>query len=816
MSRIRGPLDLDALRTALTDVMGRHEALRTRFETVDGEPYQRIVPAAEAVPGFRTADCPEEELAARVGEARRRPFDLAVDLPLRADVLRLGPEDTVVALVLHHIATDEWSDRPFLADLNRAYADRAAGREPEWAALPVQYADYTLWQERLLAEAGERQLAHWARTLRGMPEEIPLPLDRPGAARTTGRSAVVRTALPQASAAALRELAATRQVSMFMLFQAATAALLHRLGAGDDIPLGAPIAGRTDSALDDLVGFFVNTLVLRTDVSGDPSFAELLGRVKEAALAAFEHQDVPFDRVVEAVNPARLADRNPLFQVMLGYHHRPDGDPDLFGLPTRWLDTDTGAAKFDLDFTVVDHGPGREMTLLLEYAADLTDAGTAALLARRLVGLLEQVCADPWRTVGSLRVLTGEEEAAAARWNATDRPLERRSVPEILDDVVRTTPGAPALAAGGERLTFRELAGRADAVARLLAERGAGPETVVGLALPRRLMVPAILGVLRSGAAYLPLDPGHPAARLEFMLRDAGALCVLSTADLARGLPGGCGPVLLDEAPSAGGTDRADRADRTHKDGGTAPRPADGQRAAGGDPGDPGDPQGGVPVRPAPSSAAYVIFTSGSTGTPKGVVGTHRGLSNLFAAHRDDLIGPAERAAGRAGLRAVHAASFSFDGSWEPLLWLLAGHELHVADEAVMADPAALLAYVAAERIDFLDVTPTYLRELIHHGFLAPGSPVPGVIAVGGEATPAPLWERLCGLPGVRAHDLYGPTECAVDAYGRHGPGPDGSAPGPPRSTTSAPMSWTGRCGRCRLGWRANCTWRARGWPAAT
>ncbi|MFI9612826.1 amino acid adenylation domain-containing protein [Streptomyces sp. NPDC052023] len=731
--RVRGALDLDALRAALRDVTSRHEALRTRFVTEDGEPYQWIAPPGAVEPGVRVTDCAEEELAARIEAAQRRPFDLSAELPVRAEVLRLGAEDHVVALVLHHITTDEWSDRPFLTDLNRAYAARAAGEQPDEAPLPVQYADYTLWQERLLADVGDAQLAYWTRTLRDLPEEIPLPLDRPGAARTTGRGATVRRDLPDATAAALRELAAGHQVSMFMLFQAATAALLHRLGAGDDIPLGAPIAGRTDSAVDDLVGFFVNTLVLRTDLSGDPTFAELLGRVREAALAAFEHQDVPFDRVVEAVNPARVADRNPLFQVMLGYHHRPGGDPGLFGLPTEWFEMDTGMAKFDLDFTFVDHGAGRDMVLLLEYATDLTDADTAARLVERLVSLLEQVARDGARPVGSLTVLTADEESAATTvWNDTARPLETRSVPEILDDIVRARPDAPALVAGGERLSFRELAERADAVARLLLRRGAGPETVVGLALPRHLMVPALLGVLRSGAAYLPLDPEYPADRLEFMLRDTAPLCVLTTSALAPRLPDGCEPVLLDEAD--------------HRSDGETP----------------------APVTPAPSSAAYVIFTSGSTGRPKGVVGTHRGLSNLFAVQRDDVVVPAERAAGRQELRAAHAASFSFDGSWDPLLWLLAGHELHVTDEATMADPAALLAYLGRERIDYLDVTPTYLRELIHHGFLQPGGHVPGVIAVGGEAIPAALWERLCALADVSAHDLYGPTECAVDAYGRH------------------------------------------------
>ncbi|MFJ1598144.1 amino acid adenylation domain-containing protein [Streptomyces sp. NPDC088261] len=737
--RLRGTLDLDALRLALHDVTGRHEALRTRFEEHEGEPYQRIVPADEARPALTVSDCAEADLAARVEEAQRRPFDLSTELPLRAEVLRLGPADQVVAVVLHHITTDEWSDRPFLADLNTAYAARTEGHAPTWAPLPVQYADYTLWQDRLLAEVGERQLAYWTETLRDLPDDLVLPLDRTRPAQATGHAGVVRVELPADTGSALRELAGAQGVSMFMLFQAATATLLHRLGAGDDIPLGAPIAGRTDAAVDDLVGFFVNTLVLRTDLTGDPTFAELLARVRESALAAFEHQDLPFDRVVEAVNPARVADRNPLFQVMLGYHYRPDGDPDLLGLETEWYDMDTGMAKFDLDFTFVDHGGDRSLVLLLEYATDLVDPGTAAGLAARLVGLLAQVAEAPERAVGALRVLTDDEATAAlTTWNDTDRPIETRGVPELFDAAVRDRPDATALVTANGRLTFTELSAKADAVTRALLRRGAAPETVVGLALPRAEMVPAILGVLASGAAYLPLDPEYPADRLEFMLTDAAPLCVLTTEDLTAKLPETGHPyVLLDTLLAEEAEEAAD------------PGPL---------------------TKPAihPASAAYLIFTSGSTGRPKGVLGTHRGLSNLFASHHEDLILPAERAAGRTVLRALHAASFSFDGSWEPLLWLLAGHELHVVDETTMTDPAALLAQLADQHIDFLDVTPTYLKELTHHGFLAPGSQVPAVLAVGGEATPAPLWDQLRALPGTVVHDLYGPTESAVDAYGWH------------------------------------------------
>ncbi|MFF7334046.1 non-ribosomal peptide synthase/polyketide synthase [Streptomyces sp. NPDC008150] len=732
--RLRGTLDTDALHRALRDVVARHESLRTVFAEHEGEPFQRVLPTADAEFGFRVTDAEEADLPALIEAAQRAPFDLSRELPLRATVFRLDSEDCVVAVVLHHIVTDEWSDRPFLADLDTAYAARVRGADPELAPLPVQYADYTLWQADLLAEAGERQLAHWRDALHGLPDELTLPLDRPRPADPTGRGATVRRELPAELGESLRDLSTATGTSMFMLFQAATAALLHRMGAGDDIPLGAPIAGRTDGALDDLVGFFVNTLVLRTDLSGpDLTFRQLLSRVRDFDLAAFEHQDLPFDRLVEELNPPRVAGRNPLFQVMLGYHHRPDGDPDLLGLPTEWYDMDTGAAKFDLDFTFVDGGTRGSVALLLEYATDLVDPGTAALLAERLVILLEAAAAAPDGPLAAIDLLTdAERDAAVHAWNDTAHPVETRSVHELFTAVAAAHPGRTALVTAAGSLTFAELAARADAVAGLLAAHGARPETVVALALPRHDMVPALLGVLRTGAAYLPLDPEHPAERLTHMLTDAAPVCVLTTTALADRVPAAPGVprLLLDDGLPTG-----------------AALPG---------------------VVHHPRSAAYVIYTSGSTGTPKGVVGTHRGLGNLFAAHLRDLVEPAVRDTGRAVLRAVHAASFSFDGSWEPLLWLLAGHELHVADEATVHDPAALLALLTERDIDFVDLTPTYLRELLHHGFLAPGSRAPAVLAVGGEATPAALWKRLAALPGTAVHDLYGPTECAVDAYGWH------------------------------------------------
>ncbi|MGW4446749.1 non-ribosomal peptide synthase/polyketide synthase [Streptomyces sp. NPDC004682] len=733
--RLRGTLDTEALRLALRDVAARHESLRTLVAEHDGEPYQHILPPLTA-PTLTVTDRTEDELPELIEAAQRRAFDLTRELPLRAEVFHLAPDDHVLAIVLHHITTDEWSDRPFLADLDTAYTARVAGHAPEWAPLPVQYADYTLWQDGLLDRLGTQQLNYWQQALSGLPDELTLPLDRSRPAAPTGAGATVRCTVPEGTGRALRELSTATGASMFMLLQSATAALLHRLGAGDDIPLGAPIAGRTDSQLDDLVGFFVNTLVLRADLTGDDlTYRQLVDRVRESSLAAFEHQDVPFDHVVEAVNPPRVSGRNPLFQVMLGYHHRPDGDPGtLLGLPvSRWYDMDTGTAKFDLDFTFVDESDSTgRITLLLEYATDLADPETADLLARRLVLLLTEAARTPDAPIAALDLLTEGERGAD--WNDTARTVESRSVPRILADTARAHPGRTALVTGPDddlrRTSFTELQRDVEGLTALLHARGVTPGSVVGLALPRHAMVPALLGVLASGAAYLPLDPELPAERLEFMLCDATPVRVLTTRALADRLPPGTPLILLDEEP--------------------LPAP------------------GAYRTTPEPQDAAYVIYTSGSTGRPKGVVGTHQGLSNLYASHLRDLVEPAMRDTGRDALRAVHAASFVFDGSWEPLLWLLAGHELHVVDETTMLDPAALLRRLDDSAIDFTDLTPTYLRELIHHGFLTPGTRVPAVLAVGGEATPPALWQRLTALPGTAVHDLYGPTECAVDAYGWH------------------------------------------------
>ncbi|MFF1955342.1 condensation domain-containing protein, partial [Kitasatospora herbaricolor] len=413
--RVAGELDLDALRAAVRSVTERHESLRTVFAERDGAVFQQILDVSDAAGTVHVVASGEHRLAADVEEAVRHGFDLSAEAPLRVTVLEIAPQDHAVVLLFHHIAGDEWSMLPFIDDLTTAYTAHAAGAAPAWTPLPVQYADYTLWQQELLGTADDadglhaRQVRYWREALAGLPEELPLPVDHPRVPVAGHRGDTVRAQVPPAVYRGLREAARATGSTTFMVLQAAVATLLHRLGAGTDIALGAPVAGRSDAALDGLVGFFVNTLVLRNDLSGDPTFAELLTRTRDTDLAAFAHQDLPFDRLVEAVNPPRVPGRHPLFQVMLGYQHNDGQAGRLLGLASRILPFELGAAKFELDFNFEETPSAEEIDIAFEYAADLYDRSTAEALVERLLAVLEQVAADPRRRIGTLDVLTVRE-----------------------------------------------------------------------------------------------------------------------------------------------------------------------------------------------------------------------------------------------------------------------------------------------------------------------------------------------------------------------------------------------------------------------
>ncbi|MFG3541091.1 amino acid adenylation domain-containing protein [Streptomyces clavifer] len=732
--RVDGPLDTEALRESLRDVVIRHAALRTVFPEHEQGPRQHITAPDDVRLPFALEAVEEDKLPDRIRAAATEPIDIEHRLPLRATLLRLGGDAHVLVLVIHHIAADGSSLAPLARDLGLAYRARVRAEAPVWTALPVDYADHTLWQRRLLGDEHDpeslvsRQLDHWKGALRGLPEMIELPWDRSRPAVPLHTGATHDFAVDRTTAERIADLARTAGCSVFMVLQAALSAVLSRHGAGDDIPLGTAVAGRTDEAASDLVGFFVNTLVLRTDLTGDPTFLELLERVREFDLSAYAHQDVPFERLVELLNPARSQNHHPLFQTMLVLqNHAPAAALDLPGLTTGGVPVDPGVSKFDLSFTFTetydDGGAPSGMRAAVDYATELFDPATVRGLADRLVLLLGAVTADPDRPLHTYDVLTDAERTRLTAWGTGPaEDLPRATVPALFGQRARRTPGAPAVRDAGTTLTYGELDARADALARHLTTLGIGPEDRVAVALPRTHdLVVALLGVLKAGAAYVPLDPDYPARRLSYMLDDAAPRLLLTTPAVHRRLPASPVPHLY--------------TDDLHN---SAAAPA--YEAA----------RPGARV-PHPAHPAYVIYTSGSTGRPKGVVVTHRGVGAMARTQSRRLrVTPDSRV--------LLMASVSFDAAfWELCMGLLSGACLEIDERDALLPGPALAALVHERGITHLTLPPAALA-VMPEGSLPAGT----TMVLAGEACPPPLvhaWARDRFLVNA-----YGPTETTVCA----------------------------------------------------
>ncbi|WRZ04759.1 non-ribosomal peptide synthase/polyketide synthase [Streptomyces sp. NBC_00385] len=724
---LSGALDQEALEAALADVVVRHESLRTVFAEDDEGAYQIVRPVDTTVPLAVEQVADEERLGEALAVATARAFDLATEIPLRATLFRTGPDDYVLLLLLHHIAADGWSLAPLAGDLTAAYAARAVGQAPVWEPLAVQYADYTLWQREVLGSEEDpesaiaRQLAYWGEVLADLPAELDLPTDRPRPATASYRGGTVTFDIPQGLHAGVARVAREHQASTFMVLQAALAVLLSRLGAGTDIPIGTPIAGRTDDAVEDLVGFFVNTLVLRSDLSGDPSFGELVGRVRHSDLAAYSNQDVPFERLVEILNPQRSTARHPLFQTMLTLHNVDptvdSGVGRLPGIDVSTMNADNAVAKFDLLLAIRELEASGEaevggMHAVLEFSADLFDEGSAELLCARFVRVLEAVTADPGTRIGQVPVLDAvERQRVLGEWNDTGRDLGDSDVVGLFEARAAATPDAVAVAFADTRLTYAQLAGRVDRLAGALLERGAGPERFVAVALPRSAdLVVALLAVLKTGSAYLPIDLDYPADRIQHMLDATRPVLTLD-------------PPLLAELHTA-----------AHATAPTAPA-----RAVRGD------------------SAAYVLFTSGSTGRPKGVVISRASLTNLLTdMHTRIPLTPEDR------LLAVTTIGFDIAGL-ELFAPLTCGATLHLAGSDLTHDPARLHATITEHAITVVQATPSLWRTLTPTGGADSAESLRGVrVLIGGEALPPDLATQLASATGRPLLNVYGPTETTI------------------------------------------------------
>ncbi|MBE1162044.1 non-ribosomal peptide synthetase [Dyella acidiphila] len=734
--RLEGTLDAQALRQAVNDVVARHESLRTRFVEHEGQARQLIVPADEALVPFELSTLTEAELPDSLREACMHRFDLAQELPVRCKLFVLGDQLHVLLLLLHHIASDGGSMAPLANDLGAAYTARSRGELPAPAPLPVQYVDYTLWQRQWLGTADDpssaiaTQIAFWKKSLAGLPEQLELPTDRPRPAQASYRGDTLRFGIEPEVQQQLHALAHKARCSLFMLLHAAVASLLYKLGAGSDIPLGTPLAGRNDNALHDLVGCFVNTLVLRTDLAGNPSFMDLLARVRSADLAAYSHQDMPFDQLVDVLKPARSTTHHPLFQVMVVLQNNPEERLLLPGITVSEYPRQFDIAKFDLTFHFAElhkaDGDSGELIGCIEFATDLFDRQTVQGFADRLLRLLGQVAADPGRRLDQLELLGEQERQQILHdWNRTAWPVTAETMPRLFERQAAATPAADAVLLGRGELSFDALNRRANRIAHALIEAGIGSEQFVAIGLPRGAdMLATMLGVWKAGAAYLPVDLEYPPERIALMLADAQPACVITdTANLGTFAHS----TLVWTLDAADGVARLSRQAESN--------PRDEQR-----------------VRPLRAThPAYVIYTSGSTGRPKGVVIEHASLANYFAWTRQAYFNDG-------GNGAPLTLSPTFDGS----VTLLFGPLLAGQPVAMLAS-GSIFTGNPDYTYDLIKLTPTQLKPLNQALAEQRGAMPARTLVLGGEAANASdlaFWQER--YPDVRIVNEFGPTEATV------------------------------------------------------
>jgi amino acid adenylation domain-containing protein len=735
--RLIGDLDVPALQVAMLDVIDRHESLRSMYPETEHGPVQVPMMAESVVPDLTPVDIDESDLRSAVLALAATTFDVTETVPIASRLFRTAPGSHILAVVVHHISADGASMAPLARDLMAAYSARISWYAPTWAPLPVQYSDYAVWQRDVLGDENDpesviaQQERYWLSALADLPDELQLPADRPRPAEPTHAGATYEFHLDAELHERLLELARHNSSTLFMVMHSVLAVVLARYGNTDDVTLGTPIAGRGDAAIDDMIGMFVNTLALRTRIDSNQNFTSLLEHVREQDLAAFAHADVPFERLVEVIDPPRSRSRHPIFQVMLAFQNLEQAHFELTDLRLETLEFDLGVAKFDLQFTLVDSvsplGAPDGMSASIGYATDLFDRKTVAALAERFLIVASEVAENPDKPVGDIELLGSVEQARLVRpVPAEDVTDTSRTLLTSYERQVLATPDAIAVVFGDTALTYREFDSRANRLARALIDAGVGPEKSVATSLPRSIdAVVAVYAVLKAGGAYVPLDPDQPAERNQFILDTAQPVYVLSDRAALDALD----PDAYSDAPLSSGELRG-------------------------------------PVRSG--NAAYVIFTSGSTGKPKGVNVSHGAIASQiewfhqeYALSADDTV--------------LLKTPMTFDVSlWELFGALAAGATLVIAEPDGHRDPDYLVRVIEEHRVTAVSFVPSMFTLFTSHSDAHTCDSLRVVFLAGEALSRAVIDEfRARAHNSIDIHNLYGPTEFSVHAT-EHTVGPTG------------------------------------------
>ncbi|HBE18544.1 MAG TPA: non-ribosomal peptide synthetase [Cyanobacteria bacterium UBA11149] len=730
--RFKGVLNLQALSESLLEIIRRHESLRSTFTSVDGEPSQIISETINfTLPVINleniSAAAREEEASRLTTEEAQEPFNLAIGPLVRAKVLRLASDDHILLLTLHHIISDGWSLGILRQELAALYEAFSSGKPSPLPELPIQYPDFTVWQRSWLeGEILASQLDYWKEQLGGQLPVLELPTDYPRPPIQTYSGKQQSLLLSPELSSGIKQLSQKSGVTLFMTLLAAFYILLFRYSRQEDIIIGTPVAGRNRLEIEGLIGFFVNTLALRTNLGGNPSFEELLERVREVTLGALAHQDLSFEKLVEELQPERDMSRSPLFQVMFVLENTPQSTCELPDLTLSTLEIDNGTAKFDLTISLTESS--EEIKGTWEYNTDLFDTATITRMIGHFQTLLEGIVANPSQSIAQLPLLTeAERHQLLVEWNntQTDYPQDK-CIHQLFEEQVEQTPDAVAVVFGEKILTYQELNNRANQLAHYLQKFGVKPETFVGICLERSWeMIVGMLGIIKAGGVYVPLDPTYPQQRITFMLSNAQVPILLTQKYLLKQLPASNIQVIcLDSDWEIINQNSQENL-----------------------------------LSPVMSiDLAYVIYTSGSTGQPKGVAVSHKSAINLATAldqavyHHQDY-----------PLRVSLNAPLSFDPSVQQIVQLLYGHTLYILPDNIRRDGDRLLAYIRDHSLDVLDGTPSHIKLLLAAGLNEINDGIPKLVLLGGEPLDEVTWKSLASINNTHFYNVYGPTECTVD-----------------------------------------------------